>query len=451
MFGWWRRKSDGFEWQEYVRTTIKLRREDRARKIEEIKHAAASGAKAAGRQSVSAGRSGFGLLLAGIERGARWLWAGLVRGFMYVRMSIGALISNPSRFKNIRLPSTRISAGTKIAAMFGGLGLLAGLSAYLQFQQSGADWSAMLASLVAVVLLGLAVAPWLKRMWQTGRHNLSFKGMRLKMPALGSALRPGSMPASMPGPARMGAIASVVLAVGAGVWAWQSGAVSTVTSSVVSALPSWSSLSSVTGSSSLPDISGAGRAVSGDTVRIGGRLVRLAGIEAPEISQVCRDKRKRAWRCGQRARNVLRRVIGKRKVTCTGVTSAEGGRFRATCQTAKSDIASELVKKGYAFAEGTIFKTYADAETEAREAKRGIWQGKAQRPADFRAKRWASASKSAPDGCPIKGRVVRRAKVYVLPWALDYRQVRFRSRRGERWFCSEADATDAGFKPSTTG
>lgn len=429
MFGWWRRKSDGFEWQKYVRTTIKLRREQRAQKIEEIKQAAASGAKAAGRQSVSAGRSGVSILLAGVQSGARWLWRKLVQLLQNMRSTIVALISDPSRFKDFQLPIAKMSSSTKIAAMFGGLGCLAALSAYLQFQQSGADWSAMLAALVAIVLLGLAVAPWLRRMWQSGLRGVSLGDMRFEMPA----------------PGKLGAIAGAVLAVGASFWAWQSGAISSVSSSVVSALPSLSI------SPSLPDISGTGRAVSGDTIRIGDRLVRLAGIEAPEISQVCRDRRNRAWRCGQRARTVLRRTIGQRKVTCTGVTSADGGRFQATCQTVKGDVASELVRKGYAFAEGTIVKAYGDVEAEAREAKRGIWQGKAERPADYRAKRWEIASKAAPDGCPIKGRVVRRTKVYVLPWALDYRQVRIRSRRGERWFCSESEATDAGFKPSTTG
>ena len=76
MFGW-RRKSDGFEWQKYVRTTIKLRREDRAKKIDEIKQAAASGAMAAGRQSVSVGRSSISALIAGFLSGLQWLWAAL--------------------------------------------------------------------------------------------------------------------------------------------------------------------------------------------------------------------------------------------------------------------------------------------------------------------------------------------------------------------------------------
>ena len=245
-----------------------------------------------------------------------------------------------------------------------------------------------------------------------------------------------------------GATAAVV-ALSATFWAWQSGGLASMSSSVMAVLPSMPAVK--VKQAKLPDITGRGRAVTGDTLRIGSRLVQLAGIEAPEISQVCRDRRKRAWRCGQSARRALRRVLGRKRVVCTEVVKADGGRFRATCRAGKMEVAAEVVRKGYAFAQGTIFKTYAEVEAVARDAKLGVWQGKAQRPADFRAQRWEVASKSAPDGCPIKGRVVRRAKVYVLPWALDYRQVRVRRRRGERWFCSEAEATSAGFRPSSTG
>src|SRR6185437_2962943 len=59
MFGW-RRRSEGFEWREYVRTTVLVRRADRQRRIddarvaavEKVKHAADAGAEA-GRAGVS--------------------------------------------------------------------------------------------------------------------------------------------------------------------------------------------------------------------------------------------------------------------------------------------------------------------------------------------------------------------------------------------------------------
>jgi endonuclease YncB( thermonuclease family) len=433
MFGWLRRKNDGFEWREYVRTTIKIRREDRARKIEELKHAAAAGAKEAGRQSLSAGRGGISAVGAGIVRAARWLRAGLMSlaraaGAALMR-AIAALGAGLRRgFEHLRsgnLPRLprNIPTHTKIAAMFGSLGLLSGASAIMQYQKSGFDWSTILAAAVALVLLGLTVAPWLRRAFtnmSSGASSLVMPRIDLKQISLRGA----------------GALAALVLVVGGGLWAWQSGGLSVPSISI---------------SSSLPDIAGRGRAVTGDTIRIKGQFVQLAGIESPEITQVCRDQRKRAWRCGQRARAALRRLIRRRKLVCQSVSPTKTGRLQASCSIGNKNVAEQMIRRGYAFATGSVFKSFADAEDAARKAKLGIWKGEVQRPADFRAKRWEIASKSAPDGCPIKGRVVRKSKVYVLPWALDYRQVRVRSRYGGRWFCSEADATNAGFRPSSTG
>jgi len=47
MFGW-RKKPEDFEWHRYIRTTIKVRRENRRRRIEDAKYAAAEQVHAAG-------------------------------------------------------------------------------------------------------------------------------------------------------------------------------------------------------------------------------------------------------------------------------------------------------------------------------------------------------------------------------------------------------------------
>jgi hypothetical protein len=49
MRWWWRKKQDGFEWREYVRTTILVRRNERRQKVEDAKQAAIFGVKQAGR------------------------------------------------------------------------------------------------------------------------------------------------------------------------------------------------------------------------------------------------------------------------------------------------------------------------------------------------------------------------------------------------------------------
>src|SRR5689334_5270834 len=56
MFGW-RRRSEGFEWREYVRTTILVRRADRQRRLEDARMAALAKVKNAADVGAEAGRA----------------------------------------------------------------------------------------------------------------------------------------------------------------------------------------------------------------------------------------------------------------------------------------------------------------------------------------------------------------------------------------------------------
>ena len=89
MFGW-RRRSEGFEWREYVRTTILVRRADRQRRLDDARLAALAKVKGAadagvdvGRAGVSAARSQFSKFLSFIGRAvadiAVTLFLGLAR------------------------------------------------------------------------------------------------------------------------------------------------------------------------------------------------------------------------------------------------------------------------------------------------------------------------------------------------------------------------------------
>ena len=110
------------------------------------------------------------------------------------------------------------------------------------------------------------------------------------------------------------------------------------------------------------------------------------------------------------------------------------------------------MRQGHAFAASGLFASYSGLEREARTAKAGMWAGgEAERPSEFRAKVWEEAKRRAPDGCPIKGLVTGRERVYVLPWSPDYERGRIQKARGERWFCSEQEALAAGWKPAVRG
>lgn len=122
------------------------------------------------------------------------------------------------------------------------------------------------------------------------------------------------------------------------------------------------------------------RVVDGDTLVLGGREVRLAGIDAPEYRQSC-DRAGIAWPCGAEAAAALRRLVGAGPVRCEGRRNDRYGRLLARCAAAE-DLGARLVREGLAIAYGD----YEAEEGLAKAARRGVWAGTFERPADWRAR-----------------------------------------------------------------
>ena len=69
MFGW-RRRSEGFEWREYVRTTVLVRRADRQRRLDDVRMAAVEAVKEQRDRGVEAGKAGLEAVCDQIARAA---------------------------------------------------------------------------------------------------------------------------------------------------------------------------------------------------------------------------------------------------------------------------------------------------------------------------------------------------------------------------------------------
>lgn len=203
----------------------------------------------------------------------------------------------------------------------------------------------------------------------------------------------------------------------------------------------------------LPRIAGAetvaGRAAvaDGDTLRIGAETVRLFGIDAPESAQTCQRTDGRNWPCGRWSADILKRLASGR-VICTGNSRDRFGRLLAHCRAGDADIGRAMVAAGAAEAYRRYSTEYVDAEKAALFAGLGIWQGLFQAPEDFRAAAAQAAGTQAPDnaGCTIKGNISAAGRIYHLPGQEDYDATRISPARGERWFCSEDQARDAGWR-----
>jgi hypothetical protein len=106
-----------------------------------------------------------------------------------------------------------------------------------------------------------------------------------------------------------------------------------------------------------------------------------------------------------------------------------------------------MVREGYAWAFVKYSTSYVQEEAEARALHIGIWQGKAEPAWEFREHRWAGAEQDAPKGCAIKGNVTAHGRIYHMPWSPWYGKIRIDEAKGKRWFCTEAEALAAGWRP----
>lgn len=197
------------------------------------------------------------------------------------------------------------------------------------------------------------------------------------------------------------------------------------------------------------------RIVDGDTIVVGTTRVRLEGIDAPESTQTCNRRHSGTWRCGEYATRHLVRLIGANPVHCNDMGLDKYGRTLGRCFAGNVNLNAEMVRSGYAWAFVRYSQAYVAEEAEARRAGAGIWQGEAMPAWDYRARAWAVAETQAPGGCTIKGNVTTAGRIYHMPWSPWYEKVRMDETgrgapKGKRWFCSEAEALAAGWRPALT-
>jgi endonuclease YncB( thermonuclease family) len=214
------------------------------------------------------------------------------------------------------------------------------------------------------------------------------------------------------------------------------------------------------------DITGTAKVREGDTVVIGNARIRLGGIDAPSVDQLCLNNAGERWTCGAAARDELIKYTDNKTWTCHTRQTDRRGRQVARCEVDGEDIQKWMVKSGWALSYVRFSHDYDADEKAAREAKAGMWQGAFIAPWDWRVRNkktailgaakappnanailLASASGSvapSPD-CTIKGNVNSAGEcIYHKPTSRWYAQIKMHISKGTRWFCSVDDAEAAG-------
>jgi hypothetical protein len=183
----------------------------------------------------------------------------------------------------------------------------------------------------------------------------------------------------------------------------------------------------------------------------------MFGIDAPESSQTCLDAVGVEYPCGHAASKALTDKIGDRSVTCTGDENDRYGRLIAVCTVGEVELCQWMVERGHALAFRKYSKNYVETEDRAREAKVGMWSGVFIEPWDWRRNKRPPTERDVevpqpeervpPGDCAIKGNISSKGtRIYHLPTDAGYPQTRINLDKGERWFCTEAEAKAAGWR-----
>ena len=165
--------------------------------------------------------------------------------------------------------------------------------------------------------------------------------------------------------------------------------------------------------------------------------IRLAEIDAPESGQPY----------GNRSRQVLTKFIHGKNVRVVVQTTDRYGRTVGRPYLGGVDICKEMVRVGAAwvYRDYVFERSLLDVEAEAREASAGLWGISESR--NMPPWEWRRSGDQNPNGCDIKGNINSKGDhIYHIPGTSSYGATRINESKGERWFCSEAEAKAEGWR-----
>jgi micrococcal nuclease len=200
------------------------------------------------------------------------------------------------------------------------------------------------------------------------------------------------------------------------------------------------------------------RIVDGDTIRVEmdgtEYAVRYIGIDTPET----KAPNTPVEYYGPEATQRNTELVENKDIWMVRDTSEtdRNGRLLRYIFVDGAFVNETLVREGYAIAKAyppdtACTKTLASAMAEAQQARRGMWQEGLNAPvAPTQAASGPSTGEGSAcpqgcleerPGCAIKGNINSRGdKIYHLPGSGSYAGTKIDAGKGERWFCSEAEA-----------
>ena len=138
---------------------------------------------------------------------------------------------------------------------------------------------------------------------------------------------------------------------------------------------------------------GMARVIDSDMLEVDGQRIILFGVDAMDRNQTCSIKGK-GWDCWAVGARELQILVANEPVSCEDQGIPDPFlRVYAICNVGTVDINEALVKSGLALAFRRQSKNYVAAETAAKEAGVGVWQGEFIAPWKWRLMRGAPTAR----------------------------------------------------------
>ncbi len=105
-----------------------------------------------------------------------------------------------------------------------------------------------------------------------------------------------------------------------------------------------------------------------------GRRIRIFGITLPPYQKLCETAGGARWSCGGRANAYYRMLLSGRLLACRRRSPPEETLIQADCAVAERDIATTMLREGWATTDIVATDAQKALEAEAKSAHRGLWQ-----------------------------------------------------------------------------
>jgi endonuclease YncB( thermonuclease family) len=127
------------------------------------------------------------------------------------------------------------------------------------------------------------------------------------------------------------------------------------------------------------------KVTDGDSLRAGKLRIRLHGIDAPEMKQICKAENGASYPCGVSARaHLIDMIQPPAEIRCQTITRDRYKRLVMRCFKAGIDLNAAMVRDGWAVAYRRYSKDYIAEENQAKASQKGLFAGSFQKPEQWR-------------------------------------------------------------------